>query len=299
MTENEYIKYNDFLLKQIELNQQNKIEIAYRGDNLKKIYKRFGIIDDKTEYNKQELLKRIFLIGDKSKYFYSSNLLNFKESPDYIALDNNSENEIEKIFNYFNNSTKSKKEYIINFFSKNIELKSYFEIDKNRNHFVETISKLKEKKAYRDYYLKALHQLYTLEYKKTTHFISTTTDKNVAYDFAGENGIIIHCWTPKLNPRLFFKKYNLPKIIFSPFKEQFEETIFAGILPHYISAVEILSETKSYINPSIFKNKISERLFTDGLNIDQNEFEEYIIKTKFRKFFTVAGKKISESKAYR
>ena len=299
MKEREYIKYNDFLLKQIELNQQKKIEIAYRGDSLKNLYKRFGIIDDETEYHKQELLKRIFLIGDKSKYFYKRNLLNFSETPDYIGFNDNNKNEIEKIFNYFNNSTKSKKTYIIDFFIKNIELRNYFENEENCNHFVNEITISKQQKAYRNYYLKVLHQLYILEYKKKSHFISTTTDKNVAYDFAGKNGVIIHCWTPKLKLRLLFKKYNLPKISYLPFKKQYEETILAGVLPHFISAIEILSEFKTYINPNIFVNNVSQKVFTEGLNIDQTEFEEYILKTQFRKSFTIAGRKITESKAYR
>lgn len=289
------IKIVEFLLLQNQLTQFRKINLLYRGDNIENIYKRYGIINDNSEENKKELLKRIFLIGDKSKYFYNSVLLGTEIHSRSIELTNEDDITIIKVFEKFNKATKSKKEHIKNYFKKNSSLLKYFEDKKNINHFLTTIRNSSNPLSFRNYYLKILHQLFFVDYRNNSHFVSSSKDKEISKIFSGKNGIIFHCWQPNLS---FFRKnfevLNLPRQESLAFKEQKEFSFLAGILPHYISAIEFINENKIYFNPQITQSEIDIFLFFNGLNIDQSDFSEIILKTKFRKYFTINGLKYNE-----
>ncbi len=288
-------KIIEFLLLQIQLTQLRKINTYYRGDNLENIYKRFGVNNDGTEYKRKELLERIFLIGDKSKYFYNDLLFDDKSFSRDIALVDTSDEALKKIFERLNKSTKSKKEYISQYYRENSAINEYFKNKANLPSFINSINNSENPLVYRNYYLKILHQLYFIDYRKNSHFVSSTEDKNISKNFAGENGIIIHCW----NPNFYFyrKKFeinNLPKQDTLAFKKQKEFSFLAGILPHFISAVEFTENKKVYFNPTILKSYIDSKLFLEGLDIDQSEFVEIVSKTEFRKYFSRNGLKNSE-----
>lgn len=280
-------KVIEFLLLQNQLTQLRKIHSFYRGDNLENIYKRFGIIHDETEYNKTELLKRIFLIGDKSKYFYDDILFGEVTHVRGLGLIDDSDLALAKIFKKMNSSTKSTKDYIKKYFKKNTNLLEYFKHKKNREDFIYSVKNSTNPLFYRNYYLKILHQLYFVGYRNNSHFVSTSKDKEVTKKFAGTKGIIIHCWKP--NFYFFRKKFeaiNLPRQESEAFEEQKEFSFLAGILPHFISAVEFIEDEKVYFNPNILINEIDNNLFFDGLEIDQSNFIEVVSKTKFRKYFS-------------
>ena len=70
-------------------------------------------------------------------------------------------------------------------------------------------------------------------------------------------------------------------------------------MPHYISAIEFIDDNKIYFNPQISQSKIDIDLFYNGLDIDQTDFIEIIINTKFRKYFTKKGLDYTEKNACR
>jgi len=293
-------KIIEFLLLQIQLTQLRKINTYYRGDNLDNIFKRFGIENDGSEYNKRVLLERIFLIGDKSKYFYNDILFKDKTFSRDLALVDTSEAALKKIFDRLNSSTKSKKEYIQKYFKNNSALNEFFKNKSNKIGFTNSIIKSENPLAYRNYYLKILHQLYFIGYRNNSHFVSSSDDMGITKNFAGSNGIIIHCW----NPNFYFyrKKFeinNLPKQESLAFKEQREFSFLAGILPHFISAVEFTEKKEIYFNPTILKSEINKNLFFEGLDIDQTDFIEIVSKTEFRKYFNRRGLIYSEHNASR
>lgn len=293
-------KIIEFLLFQNQLTQVRKISTFYRGDSLESIYERYGILNDNTEENKNELLKRMFLIGDKAKYFYNDSLFGAGTYSRDISLIDDQEKTILKIFDKFNSATKSEKEYIINYFKRNKTLFEYFRNKNNRIIFVDAIKKSMNSLSFRNYYLKILHQLYYIQYRYNSHFVSTTTNIEITKKFSGENGLIIHCWQPNF---YFFRKnfesLNLPRQESLPFKEQKEFSFLAGILPHYISAIEFIKEKKIYFNPQIIFSSIDINLFFNGLDIDQTDFLEIVMKTEFRKYFTKNGLDYTEKNASR
>ena len=293
-------KIIEFLLFQNQLTQVRKINSFFRGDNLANVYKRYGIIYDNTEENRKELLKRIFLIGDKAKYFYNASLFSREINSRNIKLTDEDEITLFKIFDEFNGATKSKKEYIIDYFKRNKALFQYFENKENKIHFTKSIKSSPNPLSYRNYYLKILHQLYYIKYRYNSHFVSTSRDKEVTKNFSGNRGLIIHCWQPNFYfYRKTFEILNLPKQDSPAFKEQKEFTFWAGILPHYISAIEFIDDNKIYFNPQISQSKIDIDLFYNGLDIDQTDFIEIIINTKFRKYFTKKGLDYTEKNACR
>lgn len=281
-----------------ELFKLRQIDLIYRGDNLNNLYKRFGIVNVQSEDSKNELLKRVFLIGDKSRYFYKDEILKVNGYDRNIKLTDSDNEIIDGIFLQMNSATKSKKDYLRNYFENNRQLKSYFENLNNRSKFIEGINLAKDKFRYRNYYLTILHQLYFDEYRNNTHFVSTSTKFDLAKSFAKNKGVIIHCWQPVAKfKRLLLKKYNLPRQKISAFGEQYEVSLIGGILPHFIIGVEFLTENEFYFNSNIFENDISLEVFMFGLNINQENFYKVIKKTRFRSSFTVAGKKIYEKNA--
>jgi hypothetical protein len=79
-----------------------------------------------------------------------------------------------------------------------------------------------------------------------------------------------------------------------PYKTQKEISILAGILPHYIIGLQIIEDERFLINPNIFINPITDNLFIDGLSINQDDFDEVLRQTSYRKSFEVQGSRIRE-----
>jgi len=280
----------------LNLSRNGNIRLLYRGDNLNSLYKRFGVVNDKSQYNRNELLKRIFLIGDKAKYFYKDEILKRNKYERNIPLLDSDDEIIDGIFNQIWAAVESHKPYLLDYFEHNRDLKGYFGDPVNRKYFINSINATKDKFRYRNYYLTILHQLYFLEYRNNTHFVSTSTKVDVAKSFAGKVGVIIHCWEPvtKLK-RLLLKKYNLPRQNKLAFKEQSEVSLAAGILPHYIIGVEFLENNEFYFNSNILASEISEVIFMFGLNINQDNFFSVLRKTGFRKSFSIRGRRLEEN----
>lgn len=297
----ELSQFNEFLLKQIYLTNRKMIQPLYRGDNLENLHYKLGVFYSKTETGHQELLKRLFMVGEKSKHFYSQEY--FKSSKgSTMGIDECNKIVFDYIFDNVNNSIKSKNSYTINFFERNPLFKNYF-LDKKNNKRMFSLSVLSanqnEQIFFKNYYLSLLHQLAGINYKNQSHFVSASTDFAVAQDFSGNKssskGIIIHAWKPtskKIACR--FEKYNLPKYISVPYRNQKEFSSLAGILPHYIIGLEILNDHKLFINPNIFTNPVSDNLFIDGLNINQEDFGEVLKETNYRASFEISDGKVYE-----
>ncbi len=300
LSREELCQFNEFLVKQIYLTNRRIIQPLYRGDNLMNLREKLGIYYSKSETDYKELLSRLFMVGEKSKHFYSEEY--FKSSNRTIRIDESNETVFHYIFDNLNSSIKSKNSITISFFEKNLLLKSYFS-DKKNNKRIFSSSALSanenERIFFKNYYLSLLHQLGAINYKNKSHFVSASTDFTVAQDFSSNDSsskrIIIHAWRPvngKITHR--FEKYNLPKYKSVPYRNQKEFSSLAGILPHYIIGLETLRDHKIFINPSIFANPISDDLFINGLNINQENFGEVLKLTNYGKSFEVRRNEIYE-----
>lgn len=272
----------------------------YRGDKLKNLFDRLGIFYDEAEPDYNQLVSRLFMIGEKSRNFYSDKFFQTHNNRT-IRIDDCDENVFNYIFDNINSSLKSKNTYTKSFFDKNEQFKQFF-LNKaaNKKIFSSAIlaAEKNEQVFFKNYYLTLLHQLGSINYRDSSHLVSTSKDYKIAKNFAGDNfsskRIVIHAWTTVTARLSKFKKYGLPKYSGMPYKSQNEISILAGILPHYIIGLQIIDDERFFINPNIFINPITDNLFIDGLNINQDDFDNVLRQTNYRKSFEVQGSKIRE-----
>lgn len=292
MTKEELIRYNSFLLTQLDLMRKKEIRVLYRGDSLKNLCEKLNVDYNKGNANVEDILDRLFMVGEKAIRYYTINE-NFRieEVNDYV---------FEKIMEYFKSSLKDKNTNTIHFFDRNKCLKEFFSHRCNKYKFLETIDSAdkNERLFIRNYYLTLLHQLAAVNYKKKSHFVSTSNDYKIAEKFANHNSdghtIILHCWQPIKIERSIINKYKLPSYSLGPYDYQKEYSVLGGILPHYISGLEIKSSNDYFLNPNIFKQEITNETFTNGLDIDQREFNKVIRLTNYKTALETNGLDIWE-----
>ena len=272
----------------------------YRGDKLKNLFERLGIFYNEDEPDYKQLLDRLFMVGEKSRNFYADEFFKASSSRS-IKIDDCNEKVFKYIFDNINDSIKSKNSSTIAFFDKNEEFKQFFLNEKdNKETFLKAFSSANENEQiyFKNYYLTLLHQLDAINYKNSSHVVSTSLDSSVAQKFAmaklSGKSVILHCWTPKNNEINNFKKHGLPKYKNAPYKNEKEVSILAGILPHYIIGLQVIEDEVFFINPNIFSNPVNDNLFIQGFNINQDGFDEIIKLTKYKKSFESQGNKIRE-----
>lgn len=167
------------------------------------------------------------------------------------------------------------------------------------------------------YYLSIAHTINSYKYQKASSFVSTTTSPQVADIFT--NDVSIYGWIPKTPVRSQMKNqvksieyviaknksdildFGFPYCDTPVYPEQKEILLRCGILPHFIIGFNIKSSF--YVNPAIFNsmNDIEEinsfkklcefkrNLITNGLSVDQSDFEDFCRKTNFKRYYTYDG----------
>ena len=287
MTNLELKRHNDFLLTHNDIVRRKIIQTIYRGDSLKNLCEKLNVEFNDSDVDLYTLLDRLFMVGEKGKRFYTDNE-NFRidESENYV---------FDRIFKYYNDSLKSKNTNTIFFFDRNIALKEFFTNKENKIIFINKINGAtqSERVNIRNYYLIMLHQLAVINYKNKSHFVSTSKDYKIAEKFANgkreKNKIILHCWIPIKRNREIISKYNLPTYNFHPYQYQREYSILGGILPHFISGIELFESRDFYPNPNIFIQDISTSTFLNGLNINQTHFHEIANLTNYKRTLSTDG----------
>ena len=272
--------------------RQKEIRVLYRGDSLKNLCYKLNIDYTNGDANISDILNRLFMVGEKATR-YSTDNENFR-------IEDVDEYVFNKIMGYFKSSLKSKNTATIYFFERNKRLKEFFSDKNNKGLFLETIKDAdrNERMSIRNYYLTLLHQLAAINYKRKSHFVSTSRDYMIAERFANHNSdghtIILHCWQPIKKERRAIKKYNLPSYSLGPYDYQKEFSVLGGILPHYIAGLEIKSSNDFYPNPNIFRQEINIETFLNGLNIDQASFQDIIKLTNYKTALETDGLDIWE-----
>jgi len=283
----ELLRYNNFLLKQIDLTRKRIIKPIYRGDSLKNLCEKLNVVYDHENTDITTILERLFMVGEKARRFYTDDEnFSINEAGDYV---------FEKIMNYFQTSLKNKNINTVSFFNRNSTLKNFFSNRNNKSVFLEIVNAATENErvAIRNYYLTLLHQLAAINYKNKSHFVSTSKDYAIAQKFSNynydPNKIILHCWQPIQLEKNVVKKYKLPVYSVGPYDYQREFSILGGILPHFISGIEIIRTNDFYPNPNIFKAEITNELFFSGLVIDQSNFDEVVNLTNYKRTLITDG----------
>lgn len=193
----------------------------------------------------------------------------------------------------------------------------FYEGIKKGETFVKAYEALKpeEKQKVNLYYLAIAHTIGDKEYKETSAYISTTTNAGIADSFAHD--ACIFGWVPQkiwkrearkrtidyidTNQMSEMQSTGLPYCDSAVFPNQEEIAIRCGLLPHFIIGYAV--EQSFYVNPAIFtaidrmhemesfreKFKYKKRIQLHGLEINQENFEEFCQRTNFKKYFTFDG----------
>lgn len=182
---------------------------------------------------------------------------------------------------------------------------------------VSRYDKLKEKDKRRVnlYYLAVAHTINSYDYKKTSSYVSTTTDGNIAKKFTAD--VCIYGWVPRVaisqvrmktidvvdtEDTEFIKRKGLPCCDSPVYPDQKEIALRCGFLPHFI--IGFMVGSKFYVNPAVSRsmdkmqemrsfqelNAFKLRLIMYGLDVDQNDFEEFCKMTNFKRYYTFDGK---------
>ena len=288
------------------LNSNDRYRIIYRGDNYKEFYKRYNVS------NKLDFIRCLFLVGDKGRKYREEHRTLISKKEKLYPINLIDKKLFEKIFSklrkIFRNSDKSiVKEFIHN----NPNFYNFFLDSSNKKEFMKIIDMLdnNQKLEVRDYFLTLLHQLGHIGFYHNSFFLSTTTELNVAYEFAThstDDGIILISWTEwpisKLgitkqqiqNTSKLIEKLNLPKYTSTFYPSQNEFFLKGGLLPHYIIGYYDIHNQEFIINPHLIEldedSEIYEYLAKEGFYINQDKFSDKMRKTLFKGYFTFFDK---------
>lgn len=183
--------------------------------------------------------------------------------------------------------------------------------------FVGVYEELKpeDKRKVNLYYLAIAHTISDKEYKESSGYISTTTNAGIANRFAHDACIFgwvpYNIWKEKARRRTIdyvdtnqlseMQSTGLPCCDSAVFPNQEEIAIRCGLLPHFIIGYAV--EHNFYVNPAILnavdrmhemgtfreKFRYKRRIQLHGLEINQENFEEFCQRTNFKKYFTFDG----------
>lgn len=288
----------------------NYSRLIMRGESDDNLFRQFNA-DTKTP---DALAGCLFMTGEKARCCWNDNMF---VDPDDTST-NNFRRICEWLYRSIHNGSRGK--------SRRAEkIRTYC---LNNAEFCKALENISEiVKAYRGlgvldrqsanlHFLAIIHTINSLEYKKVSGFISTTTDDQVADQFTED--CIIYGWVPK-PPRVNFvgkertidlvdtrngktlKQLGLPCPNTPVCPEQNEISIRCGLLPHFIIGFAV--GRSFYVNPAIFPamdtmhelttfralTTYRRKLQLGGLAIDQEGFEDFIRQTNYRRYFTFDG----------
>lgn len=165
------------------------------------------------------------------------------------------------------------------------------------------------------YYLAIAHTIGDKEYREISGYVSTTTNAVIANRFTHDACIFgwvpQNIWKQKARKRTIdivdtnqmseIQSTGLPYCDRAVFPNQEEIAIRCGLLPHFIIGYAV--GQNFYVNPAIFnaidrmhemrtfreKLGYKRRIQLHGLEINQENFEEFCQGTNFKKYFTFDG----------
>lgn len=175
--------------------------------------------------------------------------------------------------------------------------------------------KPEEKRKVNLYYLAIAHTIGDKEYREISGYISTTTNAVIANRFAHDACIFgwvpYNIWKRRARRRTIdyvdtnqmseMQSTGLPYCDSAVFPNQEEIAIRCGLLPHFIIGYAV--KQNFYLNPAIFnaidrmhemgtfreKLRYKNRIQLHGIEINQENFEEFCQRTNFKKYFTFDG----------
>lgn len=290
----ELSKINEFLSLLLQECSGGHIKMVYRGVKVENIFNVLKVYYNPNSPDYKQVLDRLFMLGEKGRHFYEDSFLGV--SGRKFKLHDVGEDVFLYIFEKIGKAADSAREHHVNYFRRNDSFREYFIDKKNKPLFLAMAQKQDERVRFmmKNYYLTLLHQLAQVDYKKKSALVSTSEDKNTAKQFAEHSrskpGFLLHAWIPT-SPSLkkYIRRTGLPTYQNEPFKKQKEISFLAGILPHYIIALEVIGKGIKFYNPAILNNDITPFTFFNGLDIDQTNFESVLKQTNYTSYYLTDG----------
>ena len=287
-------EHHDFMDNLSILCSDKKSIKIYRGTS--KLRKQYN-----TDTNDMsQLCDIIFMIGEKSFYFWNDNHIKYK------FVNSAWEDEVAKRgivdFLWFqlhekvcslNFKCPRTKHKVGKFLYRDLTFFRFFNDEHNEFKFKNCLGELNQHDWYivQGYYCSLLHTIGKSAIGES-YFLSSSVDVRVAEHFRN-NGIIICGWLPRkglkerklsyynmLNPNeSFIRSLGLPTWRTAVYEEQKEFCLKCGILPHYM--VGLCHKDIFYVNPSFIKETIDDNTILTGLNVNQKPFQDYLKKTNY------------------
>lgn len=267
--ETETEKVNENISKLIVSLKNKDCKIIYRGEKKSILKKKY-----QSRLNSNDsLFDGLFLVGDKAK--------NYLEKSDNIPhpiknINYNFEDTCNWIFDFYS------KQFNI----KNIDL-NYFKIPSNKLNFVSTL--IENPKLIESY----LFGIHTIDSGFLVNYVSGTTKLTQAKLYS--NDIIIIYWMNNNNLSMDksildkraskLKKLKLPIISDSNHPDEDEVAIKGCLFPHYILGALDVTEDLFIPNPEILNCDYD--WITNGFEINQENFEDFIMSTKYKRYLTL------------
>lgn len=258
--------YDHFLLRLNFFKKKGLLKLLHRGVSKKFAFKRFNL---DIKYNSlEQFAERIFFFGEKSKYFWEQKIgreININDIGDHT---------FQYIFELLHQiaNKDNVNSGTDNFRKRNTKVFMYFADSKNIPDFLSIIKNIEpnQRKKIRNYYFRIIHQLSETKYKKTSLYLSGSTDPNVTHDFSS-NEIMINFWDFNFN-NIFIQNTMIPVFLGKPYKNQKEISIFSAIFPHHIYSFKYRDQL--YVNPALFKSNNFDEMILSGFDIEQANFKE-------------------------
>ena len=283
---------------------------VFRGESDENLMSQFGV----DSHSPELLAKYLFMVGEKGRICW--------EKKRYLDPDDTSKENFETICKALSNyiregcrGERSRAQRMRDFYSRNEEFCRAFD---SIDDIVARYDKLKakDKRRINLYYLAIAHTINSYDYKKSSSYVSTTTDGKIARDFTAD--VCIYGWVPKeamIHSQMktidfvdtenneFVRRKGLPYCDSPVYPGQKEVALRCGFLPHFI--IGFMVGSRFYVNPAISRsmdrmqemksfqelNNFKHQMMTFGLDVDQSNFEEFCRMTNFKRYYTFDGMK--------
>lgn len=193
-TVKQQLTYNDFLERLEYFKRTRFIKIMKRGLTKKFAFKRVNLDPNSNSFD--QFAEKLFFYGEKSKYFWEQKIGR------QFSINDIGESTFEYIFTKFKEISENKdaNQGTSNYRIKNSKTFEYFNDVKNLSLFVNATNNLviEEKKRFRNYYFRIIHQLGETDYKKASLNISGSEEEEITKQFSN-NEITINFWDLNFN----------------------------------------------------------------------------------------------------
>lgn len=298
LTELQNRKAIDFLNALVDHQVSGNLEICLRGDNYENLsQKLFSNSERNNLMFDTEFYRRCFLLGDKAKNYYLCSYSHNNPVPWSLDIGKVNSEDFDFIFYEMTHLVRS---HNFNWNNDNSGFIEYFSNNNNKPNFKQltiTLNPL-DQLLIRDYYCWLLHTAANERFHSYSYYVSTTTDPEICENYSNDNGpVAILYFVPEPIHKLVtsFKtikdanqllhNIGLPTINSEVYPDEFEISIKGALFPHFIVGFYEYENNKFVFNHHLFKkdNRSVKSILTNGLDIDQTDFFDYIKRTSYQK----------------